>query len=404
MTNELLYLLQVNLALTLLYGFYITLLRNDTFFIWKRIFLFAAPLAAATLPFCRLDALFPAHKPFIAVLTPQNADIIVSGAEGITVSGAILILIIAGAGLMILRLIVRLGSLIHLRLNASHSSELEKEIMVIDRETGHFSFFGWIFINRNMQNAGDIQEIIIHERVHARQLHSIDILFYEIIAALCWYNPLIAMMKREVKRNLEFIADRTALQQGCNKQSYQYNLLKTSTMNYQFSDITNNFNFNHLKKRIMMMNKQKSTKIRLMKYALILPFISGMAILTNAQEKTGLSVENVAKTQTGDSVTIVFDKDIHDFGTVNEAVGEVSTVFTFENRGNEPLMIKEVKASCGCTTPEWTKEPVPVGGKGYIKATYGAKGRVAPFEKHLTVYSNAKPASIILRIKGTVVN
>ena len=152
-----------------------------------------------------------------------------------------------------------------------------------------------------------------------------------------------------------------------------------------------------------MMNKKQSKRINLFKYALLAPVFSGMALLASAQEPTGTSAEKDPKAQASDIATIVFDKDTHDFGTIGESEGEVSAVFTFENRGNEPLLIREVKASCGCTIPEWTKEPVQPGGKGYVKATYGAKGRVYPFEKQITVYGYGKPANVVLRIKGTVV-
>lgn len=98
--------------------------------------------------------------------------------------------------------------------------------------------------------------------------------------------------------------------------------------------------------------------------------------------------------------------DIHDFGTIKE--GPVAThVFEFTNVGNEPLIIQNASASCGCTTPEWPKEPILPGKKGKITVKYNTQGRVAPFNKDVFIQSNAKKVDskerYELHIKGTVV-
>ena len=91
-----------------------------------------------------------------------------------------------------------------------------------------------------------------------------------------------------------------------------------------------------------------------------------------------------------------------DFGKIKEEDGAVSTTFEFINTGVAPLIISGVTASCGCTTPDWTKEPVPAGGKGIVKATYNAKGRPGVFKKSITVRSNAAEGSVVLTIAGEV--
>ncbi len=92
-----------------------------------------------------------------------------------------------------------------------------------------------------------------------------------------------------------------------------------------------------------------------------------------------------------------------DFGQIKEENGPVTTTFEFTNTGKEPLVISGVSASCGCTTPEWTKEPIPSKGKGLIKATYNVSGRPGPFNKSITVRSNASEPTIVLYIKGEVI-
>jgi len=92
----------------------------------------------------------------------------------------------------------------------------------------------------------------------------------------------------------------------------------------------------------------------------------------------------------------------HDFGKFKEEAGRQSYDFIVTNTGNAPLVIQNIVASCGCTTPEWTREPIPPGKEGKIKAIYDPKDRPGAFNKTLSVYTNAKPEMAVLVIKGEV--
>ncbi|MBR3518783.1 MAG: DUF1573 domain-containing protein [Paludibacteraceae bacterium] len=98
---------------------------------------------------------------------------------------------------------------------------------------------------------------------------------------------------------------------------------------------------------------------------------------------------------------IYFEQITHDFGTFPEENGKVSCTFEFKNVGTSDLVLQSVKASCGCTTPDWTKEPVKPGETGVVKATYNATGRPGSFTKTITVKSNAGEKR--LTIKGEVI-
>lgn len=106
------------------------------------------------------------------------------------------------------------------------------------------------------------------------------------------------------------------------------------------------------------------------------------------QAPSGLTTDNM-----------VFQKDTHDFGTLSEG-GAADFIFQFKNTGKEPLIIQKVQPSCGCTTPDWTKEPILPGKTGIVKASYGTQGRPGPFTKTLSVISNA--GTKVLTITGTV--
>lgn len=101
---------------------------------------------------------------------------------------------------------------------------------------------------------------------------------------------------------------------------------------------------------------------------------------------------------------IQFENRLHDFGEIKEENKEAGCVFTFKNTGNAPLVIQRVNASCGCTTPDFTKEPVVPGGTGSIKVSFDAVGRPGEFQKTITVYSNdPNNPQVILTIMGNVI-
>ena len=100
---------------------------------------------------------------------------------------------------------------------------------------------------------------------------------------------------------------------------------------------------------------------------------------------------------------IEFEKLIHDYGTFKEEKGLQSYNFNFTNTGTAPLILNNVQASCGCTTPEWTRKPIAPGTKGFIKVSYNPRNRPGAFNKSITVSSNASNQRVLLRIKGEVI-
>ena len=121
----------------------------------------------------------------------------------------------------------------------------------------------------------------------------------------------------------------------------------------------------------------------------------GFVAFTSAQETTA--------TGEGSGAKIKFEKTEHNFGTIKEGT-QATITFTFTNEGDEPLVLNSVRASCGCTTPKWTKEPVAPGQTGEITAIYNSKGRPGNFTKTITVKYNGTEgdATQYLTIRGTV--
>lgn len=116
-----------------------------------------------------------------------------------------------------------------------------------------------------------------------------------------------------------------------------------------------------------------------------------------------LLLPSFAFTQKNEISTIDFEHEVFDFGTINENKGEVEHTFVFTNNGKKPLIIVNVRSSCGCTTPEWSKKPIPPGGKGEIKVKFNPKNRPGKFMKSITISTNSKKPVVTLTVKGNVI-
>jgi len=104
--------------------------------------------------------------------------------------------------------------------------------------------------------------------------------------------------------------------------------------------------------------------------------------------------------QTAANDSIAFEKTIHDYGTITQG-SDGNCEFKFTNKGKKPLILSNVRASCGCTVPEWPKEPILPGKEGVIKVKYNTNSQ-GSFNKSITVNSNAINETIVLQIKGNV--
>ena len=116
-----------------------------------------------------------------------------------------------------------------------------------------------------------------------------------------------------------------------------------------------------------------------------------------------LMTAGIASAQEKSASIVVVGDVTFDFGDIKEADGPVTHVFKIKNDGEVPLVVTKVVASCGCTTPDWTKEPIAPGKNGEIKVTYDPTGRPNSFTKTISIYSNGKTGSYILTIKGNVI-
>lgn len=118
----------------------------------------------------------------------------------------------------------------------------------------------------------------------------------------------------------------------------------------------------------------------------------------NSADTSILASDSIA---TKAMTTIAFADTVHEFGTIKEGE-KVSYIFKYKNTGSNPLILEDVRPSCGCTLPEWTKDPIAPGADGLIKVVYNSEGRPGEFHKTITVIANTAAEVALLKIQGTV--
>jgi hypothetical protein len=123
----------------------------------------------------------------------------------------------------------------------------------------------------------------------------------------------------------------------------------------------------------------------------------------NAQTTTTPTTTTPTQQDDPNAAVITFNNLVHDYGTLQKGA-DGNCAFTFTNTGKEPLVLSNVTTSCGCTIPSWTKEPIMPGQTGAIKVNYTKTSIVGTISKQITVMSNAKNGTIVLSIKGSVVD
>ena len=275
-----LYLLQVNVGLILFYALYKLVCTRDTFFRSRRFILIVSLVLPFILPFIdvrewlesRDRMIMLTHFDYSAVL-PE----IVVGSEAAETGNRVFVLsewigylYLAGLVVLLVRLAIQAFSLYRLMVRMPEKEINGVRVKCLNDPSGPFSFFRWIFMNPAAVKEDEISEILTHEMAHVKQHHSVDVLLAEIVSICCWMNPFAWLLKREVRLNLEFLADRKVMEAGFATKSYQYHLLGLA-YNHKYG-LSNNFNFSHLKQRIIMMNKKKSNAAGHIKYALfVLP-------------------------------------------------------------------------------------------------------------------------------------
>ena len=293
------YLLKANIILALLYAFYRLFFYRDTFFKWRRAALLGilAVAVLAPLPWTQmwLSTLPTAHAvgTFTAeVLLPEFIVTPEPSRTGLSLTHLAAWIYGIGVCLLAVRILIQCLAIGRLGRRCPRTEVNGMTIHALPEGEAPFSFFRQIFVCPTGHTPEELDEILVHEQTHARQVHSLDVLAAELACTLGWFNPFVWLWKREVRQNLEYLADQSVLAGGHDRRTYQYHLLGLA-YHKAAATIYNNFNVLPLKKRIRMMNKQKSKSIGQLKYLLFIPVAAllAAACVGNSEPKTAIVMD-----------------------------------------------------------------------------------------------------------------
>ena len=304
MTPELAYFLKINVGIIVFYIFYRLFFYKDTFFHWRRTALLCFLGVSLFYPMLNLQEWVKAHEPMVVIADLYATTLLpeVVFEETITpthtnwqefATNSLSIIYFCGVILLFIRFIMQLTSIILLRIQCKVTEIQGVRVQILNKASGPFSFFHWIFVHPESHTQEELAEILTHEQTHAHQLHSADIMFSELICIACWFNPFIWLMKREIRNNLEYMADQRVLQTGYDYKVYQYHLLGLAH-NKAAATLYNSFNVLPLKNRIKMMNKKRTKEIGRTKYLLFLP-LAALLLIISKIEAVARATKNFAR-------------------------------------------------------------------------------------------------------------
>ena len=291
------YFLKASGLIITFFAAYYFLLRKETFFRSNRWFLLSGLILSVILPlfFIKKVVLVEVPKVVPEVLntktnTIYTNEIIEKSQEidwfqiGFYVYGII-------AVFFLLKIIFNLISLYKILDNKIIIKESKFQFIDTDENVSPFSFFNYIVFNSSLYSESELKSILLHEKIHSSQKHSLDVILTNLFSVVFWFNPFMYLYKKAVIQNLEYIADNEAVNQLDDARSYQMALLKVVS-NQNCLPITNHFYQSLIKKRIIMLNKNQSHRKNSWKYAVVLPALIAFVFLFQvkviAQIKSGL--------------------------------------------------------------------------------------------------------------------
>lgn len=329
MTPEFAYFLKVNVAFVFFYAFYRLLFYKDTFFKLRRASLLAFFGLALLYPLLNIQEWVKEQEPMTEVIQIYSAmlpemtvtpEVVVkTDWKGILLSASSY-MYWGVMALLFVRFFIQLSSILLLAYRSRRTVIHGVPVYRLDKPAGPFSFFKMIFIHPESHSEKEIDEILTHECTHVFQWHSVDVMICELITVICWVNPFAWLLKREVRHNLEYLADNTVIQSGYDCKSYQYHLLGLAHHYQAAATLYNSFNVLHLKNRISMMNKKRSHGIGRTKYLIFIPLAAFLMLLSNIEAVariTGeIAAEAVAGVKEATEISVLSEDDVKVSGQV----------------------------------------------------------------------------------------
>ena len=277
------YIIQVVLFQTLFLAVYDFFLQKETFFNWNRAYLLLTPVLSFFIPLVKFESLqksvpnmYVEQLPTV-FLNPQA--VILQTVEIESTINYFEIAFYVGIALSLILFVVKLVKIIQLIVSNEVVKSENFKLVLLNKKESAFSFFNYIFIKRDFVEHKNLS-IIQHEMVHCKQLHTLDLLFFEFLKIIMWFNPLLYVYQNRITLLHEYISDAEVVK-DTDKNTY-FNSILSATFNVENISFTNQFFKQSLiKKRIAMITHNKSEKMKQLKYLLIVPLLVGMLIYSS---------------------------------------------------------------------------------------------------------------------------
>ncbi len=327
----LIYIGKAALILSLFYIVYATLLKSDTHFTTNRLFLVSGLLLSFIFPLIQFTKTVTVSTPRINLSSYSEG---VSSQLAIAsqqidwwyVAGVLYFFI---AGALFIRFLKQLFSLLLLLKKHPATTKNGFNYITISEIILPFSFFNCIVYNPSLHSEEELSMILNHEKVHAYQWHSVDILMANAISIFQWANPIAWLYKKSIEENLEYIADYETASMVSSKRDYQIALVKASST-FKVPALATNFYQSFTKKRIVMLNKNNSKKVNTLKLLTILPLLAIFLWGFNVNEK--IQYLETEKPSVVNSVQ-TNEKNISEEKPITESVDK----FDRKNKGSEKI-------------------------------------------------------------------
>lgn len=267
------YLIESGLSLCLFYGIYWAFLRRDTFFARNRFYLALTIILSMIIPLVSISIRQPSpiytFEALLdeAVIIPATS---LSSHSGFSIQSILSWFYWFGVGFFLLKFLFHAGQIYWLTRRYGITIENGTRIVYMDRNISPFSFYNIIFLNESLSKSEFREKIIAHEKNHIRNRHTLDLIIFETLTIIQWFNPIAWLYKWSLKEVHEFQADDAVIREGHDSLNYQ-ELIISQVFGNQFFRIAHNLNKSLLKKRIIMMTKFKSSKISRYKIILAIP-------------------------------------------------------------------------------------------------------------------------------------
>jgi TonB family protein len=295
MNKAALLMIEMSIGLMVSYAFYFFVLRKLTLFTVNRFYLLFSVAVSLIVPLLNFSIQVSPVNTLTFFNVIETVTITANSIENgilqqLTTWQWISLAYFAGAAFFLIRFLAQLLSLARV-LKAKSVKKRTDNVVFIHSRIVPFSFFNRIYINPEMYSEEELEKVIQHEKVHIRQLHSLDCLFFELLTILFWFNPVVFRYRSAVKEVHEYLADDGVVSNGIEKINYQ-ELLYQQASGAMALSIPNSFNYSLTKKRIIMLTKIKSRKSAIGRLIWFAPVLLGLGIVF-ACEKTEKPQEEI---------------------------------------------------------------------------------------------------------------